>query len=138
MDGNEIDARRRTIALARRGYFEGTDFHRIVPGFVIQGGDPTGTGSGGPGYTTRDPPPAGASYTRGVVAMAKAQAEPSGTAGSQFFVVTGADAGLPPEYALLGKVVRGLAVVERIGRFGDPATEQPTRRVVIRRVTIEL
>jgi cyclophilin family peptidyl-prolyl cis-trans isomerase len=69
--------------------------------------------------------------------MAKTQAEPSGTAGSQFFVVTGADAGLPPEYALLGKVVRGLSVVERIGRFGDPATEQPTRRVVIRRVTIE-
>src|ERR671933_1381253 len=125
------------VALARRGYFEGTDFHRIVPGFVIQGGDPTGTGSGGPGYTTRDPPPDDATYTRGVVAMAKAQAEPPGTAGSQFFVVTGADAGLPPEYALLGKVVRGLAVVERIGRFGDPATEQPTRRVVIRRVTIE-
>jgi cyclophilin family peptidyl-prolyl cis-trans isomerase len=126
------------VALARRGYFEGTDFHRIVPGFVIQGGDPTGTGSGGPGYTTRDPPPDDASYTRGVVAMAKAQAEPPGTAGSQFFVVTGADAGLPPEYALLGKVVRGLAVVERISRFGDPATEQPTRRVVIRRVTIQL
>src|SRR5919202_1513084 len=124
-------------ALARRGYFEGTDFHRIVPGFVIQGGDPTGTGSGGPGYTTRDEPPADTSYTGGVVAMAKAAAEPSGTAGSQFFVVTGADARLPPEYALLGRVVRGLAVVERIGRFGDPATEQPTRRVRIRRVTIE-
>ena len=125
------------VALARRGYFEGTDFHRIIPGFVIQGGDPTGTGTGGPGYTTREKPPADASYTRGVVAMAKTQAEPPGTAGSQFFVVTGADAGLPPEYALLGKVVRGLTVVERIGRFGDPATEQPTPRVVIRRVTIE-
>jgi peptidyl-prolyl cis-trans isomerase B (cyclophilin B) len=124
------------VALVRRGYFEGTDFHRIVPGFVIQGGDPTGTGTGGPGYTTRDKPPADASYTRGVVAMAKTPAEPPGTAGSQFFVVTGADAGLPPEYALLGKVVRGLAVVERIGRLGDPATEQPTRRVVIRRVII--
>jgi peptidyl-prolyl cis-trans isomerase B (cyclophilin B) len=125
------------VALVRRAYFENTDFHRIVPGFVIQGGDPTGTGSGGPGYTTRDRPPADASYTRGVVAMAKTQAEPPGTAGSQFFIVTGADAGLPPEYALLGKVVRGLAVVERIGRLGDPATEHPTRRVVIRRVTIE-
>jgi peptidyl-prolyl cis-trans isomerase B (cyclophilin B) len=124
------------VALTRRGYFEGTIFHRIVPGFVIQGGDPTGTGSGGPGYTTRDRPPANTRYTRGVVAMAKAQAEPPGTAGSQFFVVTGSDARLPPDYALLGRVVRGLAVVERIGRLGDPATEQPTRRVRIRRVTI--
>jgi peptidyl-prolyl cis-trans isomerase B (cyclophilin B) len=124
------------VALTRRGYFEGTIFHRIVPGFVIQGGDPTGTGTGGPGYTTRDRPPADTRYTRGVVAMAKTQAEPPGTAGSQFFVVTGADARLPPDYALLGRVVRGLAVVERIGRLGDPATEQPTRRVTIRRVTI--
>jgi cyclophilin family peptidyl-prolyl cis-trans isomerase len=124
------------VALARRGYFEGTDFHRIIPGFVIQGGDPTGTGTGGPGYTTHEKPPADASYTRGVAAMAKTQAQPAGTAGSQFFVVTGADARLPPEYALLGRVVHGLAVVERIGRFGDSAG-QPTRRVRIRHVTIE-
>src|SRR5919202_3383518 len=124
------------VALARRGYFEGTIFHRIVPGFVIQGGDATGTGTGGPGYTTRDRPPAETRYTRGVVAMAKTQAEPPGTAGSQFFVVTGADAHLPADYALLGRVVRGLAVVERIGRLGDPATEQPTRRVVVRRVGV--
>ena len=122
--------------LARKGYFDGTIFHRIVPGFVIQGGDPTGTGTGGPGYTTTDPPPADARYTKGTVAMAKTAAEPAGAAGSQFFVVTGEDAQLPPEYALLGHVVSGMDVVERIGRLGDPQTEQPTRRVVVDRVTI--
>jgi cyclophilin family peptidyl-prolyl cis-trans isomerase len=68
--------------------------------------------------------------------MAKAATEPAGTSGSQFFIVTGANAGLPPDYALLGKVTRGLAVVERIGRLGDPRTEQPTRRVVIRHITV--
>jgi len=74
--------------LAKKGFFKGTIFHRIVPGFVIQGGDPTGTGTGGPGYTTTDPPPTNARYTHGVVAMAKTATESPGTAGSQFFVVT--------------------------------------------------
>ena len=103
-------------ALARKGFFDGTIFHRIVPGFVIQGGDPTASGLGGPGYTTVDPPPASTRYTHGVVAMAKSPTEPPGRAGSQFFVVTAPDAGLPPEYAVLGTVVAGLAVVDRIGR----------------------
>jgi cyclophilin family peptidyl-prolyl cis-trans isomerase len=110
-------------------------FHRIVPGFVIQGGDPTATGTGGPGYTTVDKPPAGAHYTRGVVAMAKAGNEPRGAAGSQFYVVTGADAGLPPDYAIVGRVSKGLAVVEKIGRLGD-AGEQPTEPVVISAVRV--
>src|SRR5581483_5752247 len=91
-------------ALVKKGFFDGLTFHRIVPGFVIQGGDPKGDGTGGPGYSTVHPPPSDAKYTKGVVAMAKPQAEPAGTAGSQFFVVTGADIGLPPDYALLGKV----------------------------------
>jgi cyclophilin family peptidyl-prolyl cis-trans isomerase len=123
------------VSLVRKRFFDGTRFHRIVPGFVIQGGDPTGTGTGGPGYTVVDTPPQTARYTRGVVAMAKTGAEPAGTSGSQFFVVTAQDAGLPPDYALLGKVTRGLAVVERIGRLGN-AREQPTRRVVIRSMTV--
>src|SRR5689334_14684427 len=76
------------VALAEKGFFDGTKFHRIVPGFVIQGGDPTGTGTGGPGYSTVDTPPQDAQYTKGVVAMAKTAADPAGTAGSQFFVVT--------------------------------------------------
>ena len=123
-------------ALVRKGFFDGTHFHRIVPGFVIQGGDPTGTGKGGPGYTVRDVPPADATYTKGVVAMAKTGAEPSGTSGSQFFVVTAADAGLPPQYAILGTVTKGLRVVDRIGKLGNPATERPTRKVVIQRMIV--
>jgi peptidyl-prolyl cis-trans isomerase B (cyclophilin B) len=124
------------VSLARTGYFDHTVFHRIVPGFIIQGGDPTASGGGGPGYTTVDPPPGSAAYTRGVVATAKTQTEARGTSGSQFFVVTAADAGLPPDYAILGKVVAGLDVVERIGRLGDQATEQPTQVVEIERTTV--
>lgn len=123
-------------ALVRRGFFDGTRFHRIVPGFVIQGGDPTGTGRGGPGYTVVDVPPKNSLYTEGVVAMAKTQNEPAGTAGSQFFVVTAANAGLPPEYAILGVVTKGLKVVEKIGKLGSRQTEQPTRRVVVLRMTL--
>jgi peptidyl-prolyl cis-trans isomerase B (cyclophilin B) len=118
--------------LARTGFYDGLVFHRIVPGFVIQGGDPTGTGSGGPGYSTRDVPPRDATYVQGTVAMAKSGVEPPGTAGSQFFVVTAPDAGLPPEYALVGKVVKGQAVVDEIGRLGDPSgAGTPLQPVVI-------
>jgi cyclophilin family peptidyl-prolyl cis-trans isomerase len=123
-------------SLARSGFYDDTVFHRIVPDFVIQGGDPTGTGTGGPGYTTVDEPPADASYTRGVVSMAKTGAEPPGTAGSQFYVVTGADAGLPPEYAIVGEVTAGMDAVMRIEGLGDPAGgEQPSRPVVIEQAT---
>jgi peptidyl-prolyl cis-trans isomerase B (cyclophilin B) len=124
------------VALARSGFYDDTVFHRIVPGFVIQGGDPTGTGSGGPGYQTVDPPPDDARYTHGVVAMAKAADEAPGTAGSQFFVVTGDDVGLAPDYAIVGKVTSGLDVVDTIGTLGDPATEQPTQTVVVSTVTV--
>ncbi|SRR6266851_4695557 len=123
------------VALAQGGYFDNTIFHRIVPGFVIQGGDPTATGTGGPGYTTVDKPPSSATYTLGVVAMAKTGAEPAGTAGSQFFVVTAKDAGLPADYAIIGTVTKGLDVVERIGRLGD-SNEQPTEVVEIEKATV--
>ena len=123
-------------ALVRKRFFDGTRFHRIVPGFVIQGGDPTGTGQGGPGYTVRDVPPGNAAYTKGVVAMAKTSAEPTGTSGSQFFVVTGANAGLPAQYALLGVVTKGLPVVDRIGKLGNPVNERPTRKVVVLKMTV--
>jgi peptidyl-prolyl cis-trans isomerase B (cyclophilin B) len=124
--------------LVRRGYFDGLTFHRIVPGFVIQGGDPTGTGAGGPGFKTVDPPPQSADYKLGVVAMAKTQTEPSGAAGSQFFVVTGQDAQLPPDYALLGKVTKGIDVVEAIGKLGNPTdqTGTPTQTVVMKKVSV--
>ncbi len=122
-------------SLVRKKFFDGTIFHRIVPGFVIQAGDPTGTGRGGPGYTVVDVPPRDSLYTKGVVAMAKSAAEPPGTAGSQFFVVTADNAGLPPEYAILGVVTKGLRVVERIGLLGN-AREQPTKRVVVLRMDV--
>jgi len=123
-------------ALVRKRFFDGTTFHRIVPGFVIQGGDPTATGQGGPGYSVRDVPPRDSRYTEGVVAMAKTAAEPPGTSGSQFFVVTAVDAGLPPEYAILGVVTKGLRVVEKIGRLGNPVNERPTRRVVVQHMVV--
>ena len=123
------------VSLAESGFYDGTIFHRIVPDFVIQGGDPTQTGGGGPGYQTVDAPPATAAYTKGVVAMAKTGAEPPGTSGSQFFVVTAADAQLPPDYAIVGEVTEGLDVVERIGLLGD-ASQQPTQTVLVERVTV--
>ena len=126
------------VALAEGDYFDGTAFHRIVPGFVIQGGDPTATGTGGPGYTTVDTPARSTTYEQGIVAMAKAANEPAGSAGSQFFVVTAADAGLPPDYAVIGKVSEGLDVVQRIGVLGDPQTELPTQPVVIEDISIEI
>jgi peptidyl-prolyl cis-trans isomerase B (cyclophilin B) len=122
------------VALARSGFFDDTIFHRIVPGFVIQGGDPTASGSGGPGYSTRDKVPAGAAYEPGVVAMAKAGNEPPGTAGSQFFVVTAPGTGLTPDYALLGRVTKGMEVVKEIGELGDRASGgagTPLQSVVI-------
>jgi cyclophilin family peptidyl-prolyl cis-trans isomerase len=126
------------VHLAKKGFFDGTTFHRIVPGFVIQGGDPEGQGTGGPGYSVTEKPPSDLQYTRGIVAMAKTQAEAPGTSGSQFYVVTGEDAGLPPEYALLGKVSAGDDIVDRIATVPtDPQTEQPIDPVVIEKVTIE-
>ena len=103
---------------------------------MIQGGDPLGTGLGGPGYKVVEKPPANLAYTKGTVAMAKSSAEPPGTSGSQFYVVTGADAGLPPEYALVGKVDKGLDVVEQIGKEGT-ASEKPKQTILIEKITIE-
>ena len=122
--------------LAEAGFYDDTTFHRIIPGFVIQGGDPTATGTGGPGYSTVDTPAETTKYTKGVVAMAKTPTEAPGTSGSQFFVVTGADAGLPPEYAVIGKVTEGLDVVEKIGKLGDASTEEPTEGVVISKMRL--
>ena len=103
---------------------------------MIQGGDPTQTRlRRARVLDDRRAARSDAGYVKGVVAMAKTQTEPAGTSGSQFFVVTGADIGLPPEYAIVGKVTEGLDVVELIGTLGDPATEQPLQPVVIESVT---
>jgi len=125
------------VSLARSRFYDDTIFHRIIPGFVIQGGDPTASGTGGPGYSTVDPPPKKLKYTRGIVAMAKTSSEPAGTSGSQFFVVTGDASFLPPDYALLGKVVKGIDVVAKIGKLGTHSEQgTPTRIVVVRKITI--
>ncbi len=125
--------------LVKDGFFDGLSFHRVVPGFVIQGGDPQGDGSGGPGYSVVEPPPSSQQYTKGVVAMAKTAAEKPGTSGSQFFIVTGDDAGLPPEYAVAGEVSKGMDVAEAIGNIppqggGDGP---PTQPVVIEKATLK-
>jgi peptidyl-prolyl cis-trans isomerase B (cyclophilin B) len=125
--------------LVSKRFFDDLTFHRIVPGFVIQGGDPAGNGSGGPGYTVVEAPPKHLTYDVGVVAMAKTQTEPAGASGSQFFVVTGSQAAtLGPDYALLGKVTAGMDVVKAIGNVqADPSTGEPASPVVIKSIRIK-
>jgi cyclophilin family peptidyl-prolyl cis-trans isomerase len=127
--------------LVRNKLFDGLAFHRIAkPGgndFVIQGGDPLGTGDGGPGYTIVEAPPKGTRYRRYDVAMAKTRTEPPGSSGSQFFIVTAADSGLPAQYAILGKVVGDKHAVKRIAAVPtDPGLEAPLDPVVMSSVRI--
>jgi peptidyl-prolyl cis-trans isomerase B (cyclophilin B) len=126
------------VGLAQKGFFDGLTFHRIVPGFVIQGGDPAGNGTGGPGYSVVDKPPSDTTYDKGVVAMAKAGNDPPGTSGSQFFVVSADGVQLPPDYAVLGKITDGIDVVEKIGRLGDPndPSGAPTERIGMEKVRV--
>jgi peptidyl-prolyl cis-trans isomerase B (cyclophilin B) len=121
--------------LARHGVFDGLAFHGISPS-LIQAGDPSGGGTGGPGYRVDERPPPNLAYTRGVVAMAKTSAEPPGRSGSQFFIVVAADAGLPPVYALVGRVSGGFDVVRRIAAYGT-RSGRPTQTVLTEKVTIK-
>jgi cyclophilin family peptidyl-prolyl cis-trans isomerase len=123
------------VSLVRKGFYNKLIFHRIVTGFVIQGGDPTGTGRGGPGYRVTEKPPSDIVYSEGVVAMAKAGNEPPGASGSQFFVVT-SDSSLPAEYALLGKVTKGMDVVHAIEEVPAGPDERPVSPVVIDKITV--
>jgi peptidyl-prolyl cis-trans isomerase B (cyclophilin B) len=125
--------------LADEGFYDGLLIHRIVPGFVFQGGDPNGDGTGGPGYTITEAPPKDLKYKGGVVAMAKGGSDAKGASGSQFFVVTGPDAAkLPADYALLGKVSGGQPIVEKIGAIiTDPRTDSPDTPVEINSITVE-
>jgi cyclophilin family peptidyl-prolyl cis-trans isomerase len=126
------------VCLAEDGYFDDTPFHRIVKGFVIQGGDPTGTGSGGPGYQFADEPIA-RDYERGTLAMANAGPN---TNGSQFFIVLDDLRGkLPKNYTIFGQVTEGMDVVDaiantptRTGRSGENST--PTEPITLEKVTI--
>ncbi len=123
------------VFLARYHFYDGTPFHRVIPGFVVQGGDPQGTGTGGPGYTIPDEFPKAGEYKVGSVAMANTGQPNSG--GSQFFVVTG-DQGvsLPPQYTLFGEVASGMDVVKQIEALGDPSGK-PRELVKADKVTIK-
>jgi peptidyl-prolyl cis-trans isomerase B (cyclophilin B) len=121
--------------LADKGFFDNTKFHRVEGDFVIQGGDPNGDGTGGPGYSVVEAPPSDLTYTRGVVAMAKTQIEAPGTSGSQFFVVTAEDTPLPPEYALLGKVSKGQETVDKISAVPVNGST-PIEPIVIRQIKV--
>jgi cyclophilin family peptidyl-prolyl cis-trans isomerase len=124
-------------SLADQGFYDDTTFHRIVPGFLIQGGDPKADSTGGPGYTVAEAPPRDLAYTKGVVAMGKTDTDAAGTSGSQFFVVTAEDAQLAPEYALLGTVTGGQDVVDKIGVVeSDPATDAPVEPIVISSIEV--
>ena len=119
------------VFLAREGFYEGVIFHRVIRGFMIQGGDPTGTGSGGPGYKFADEP-VSRPYKRGTLAMANAG---KNTNGSQFFVMH-ADYGLPPNYTIFGKLTGGEDVLDRIATAQTGSQDRPASPVKIARVTI--
>ncbi len=122
------------VYLARYHYYDGIIFHRIINGFMCQGGDPTGTGRGGPGYKFADELPKPGRYEVGSLAMANAGPN---TNGSQFFVVSGADGTrLPPQYSLFGKVISGLDVVEAMQSVATDRSDKPDTDVVINSVTI--
>ncbi len=122
------------VFLARQGYYDGVIFHRIISGFMIQGGDPTGTGRGGPGYRFADELPRPGQYEVGSVAMANAGPD---TNGSQFFIVSGSSGvRLPPQYSLFGKVVKGLDVVDQIEKVRTGRDDKPVSDVTIESVTI--
>lgn len=125
------------ITLANKGFYNGVIFHRVIKGFMIQGGDPTGTGRGGPGYQFEDelnPNTASAKegYTRGTVAMANAGPN---TNGSQFFIMH-SDYPLPHNYTIFGKVISGMDVVDKIADSETDPADKPLQSVVINKVTV--
>jgi cyclophilin family peptidyl-prolyl cis-trans isomerase len=124
------------VFLALHHYYDGVIFHRIINGFMCQGGDPTGTGTGGPGYRFEDELPKPGRYEIGSVAMANAGPN---TNGSQFFIVSGpSGVGLPPQYSLFGKVVKGLDVLDAMQRVSTDSKDRPHEDVVINSVTIDV
>lgn len=120
------------VFLARDGFYDGVIFHRVIENFMIQGGDPTGTGRGGPGYRFRDEIEGSASYSRGTVAMANAGPN---TNGSQFFICH-SDVGLPHSYTIFGQVISGMDTVDSITSTPTDQSDRPHDDVVIEKVTI--
>ncbi|MCW3034995.1 MAG: peptidyl-prolyl cis-trans isomerase (rotamase) - cyclophilin family, partial [Actinobacteria bacterium] len=125
--------------LASKGFYDGLTFHRVAKDFAVQGGDPAGTGSGGPGYSVQDNVPAGVTYTMGTVAMAKTGSEPPGTAGSQFFIVptAGASRGYTPDYAILGHVTSGQDAVTKMNALAPASGDgPPVQPIYIEKITV--
>ena len=120
------------VTLAKKGFYDGVIFHRVVPGFVIQGGDPDGTGMGGPGYKFDDEPVT-MGYARGTVAMANSGPN---TNGSQFFICLDDLASLPPKYTIFGMVISGLATVDAIAKGATGPGDRPLEPVKMTAVTI--
>jgi len=120
------------VFLAKEGFYDGVVFHRVIENFMIQGGDPTGTGRGGPGYKFRDEIEGAAEYSRGTVAMANAGPN---TNGSQFFIVHN-DTGLPHSYTIFGKVASGMEAVDSIAGSDTDGSDRPREDVTINKVTI--
>ena len=120
------------LFLAGEGFYDGVIFHRVVPGFVIQGGDPTGTGRGGPGYSFRDELEGPGPYSRGTVAMANAGPN---TNGSQFFICL-ADVKLPHQYTIFGRVISGMEAVDAVAALPTDPQDRPREEAVISKVTI--
>lgn len=120
------------VFLARDGFYDGVVFHRVISGFMIQGGDPTGTGRGGPGYTFRDELEGEGSYQRGTLAMANAGPN---TNGSQFFICH-ADVGLPHSYTIFGQVTAGMEAVDAVAASATDNADRPREDAVINSVTI--
>lgn len=120
------------VFLARDGFYDGVIFHRVIEDFMIQGGDPTGTGRGGPGYRFRDETEGEGSYTRGTVAMANAGPN---TNGSQFFICH-SDVGLPHSYTIFGRVTTGMDTVDSIATTDTDRNDRPHEDVVIKKVTV--
>jgi cyclophilin family peptidyl-prolyl cis-trans isomerase len=121
------------VFLANEGFYDGVIFHRVVPGFVIQGGDPTGTGRGGPGYKFRDELEKAKPYSRGTVAMANAGPN---TNGSQFFVTVAATPWLTGKHTIFGEVTEGMDVVSAISTTETGAQDRPAEDVVLDKVEI--
>jgi cyclophilin family peptidyl-prolyl cis-trans isomerase len=122
------------VNLARHHYYDGLIFHRVISGFMIQGGCPEGSGRGGPGYRFADELPKRGQYEIGSLAMANAGPN---TNGSQFFVVSGASGvGLPPDYSLVGKLISGLDVLSAIEQVPTGSGDKPKDDVIINSVTI--
>lgn len=135
----EFDPQRSPLAvnnfvfLANEGFYDGVIFHRVIESFMIQAGDPTGTGRGGPGYKFRDETEGAGEYSRGTVAMANAGPN---TNGSQFFIVH-KDAGLPHSYTIFGRVTSGMDVVDSIASSDTDGADRPKEEVVINKVTVD-